>query len=628
MHCVIGTAGHIDSGKTALVTALTGYNPDRLKEEQERGMTTDLGFAFYGENATIIDVPGHERFVRHMIAGAQTIDLVLLVVSCNEGVQLQTIEHFEITKILGIKRGIIVLTKKDTVEREFLPIVEAEVRDLIKGSYLEKAPTVAVSVLTGEGVQELKGILDKMIEETPPKEDRGYFRMPIDRSFRIKGFGQVVAGTILSGSCRVGDTLEILPKGVLVRVRGIQRHKKEQELVGIGERAAINLLGHEKEEILRGDVLVEPKSLRPTHFFNGYFTALRSNPMRIKKGMKVKLHIGTKETLASLIPLAQEEIPPGESDYVQIFTEEMVVCEVSDRFVCRSFSPPLTIGGGKVLEIAERKAKRNDPTLLRHLSRLNSEEKKTQIDEIINHAGFYPISEKELGKRVGLANLSETLSELKKEGRIIEIGDPNSSNSQLINSDNYERAKEKIKRTLEDYHKENPYKSGMRLSELTSRLENEMANALLEKIIQGYRTEGTIIVEKETVKIAGFEITLSAEEKKIAEKVISLLKKEGFSPPSEKEISQQFPGERKLSQVIAILKATGDLVEISGYLFPKETIERAKEILISLLQEKKAITASEYRLKLNTTRKYVIPLLNYFDSSGITVRRGELRILR
>uniref|UniRef100_A0A7C3UQ03 Selenocysteine-specific elongation factor n=1 Tax=candidate division WOR-3 bacterium TaxID=2052148 RepID=A0A7C3UQ03_UNCW3 len=619
MHCVIGTCGHIDHGKTALVTALTGYNPDRLKEEKERGMTTDLGFAFYGDSATIIDVPGHEKFIRHMIAGAHTVDLVLLVVAANEGVRLQTTEHFEITKLLGIKRGIIVITKIDLVDKETLYLVQEEVRNLVRGSYLASSPIVFVSSLTGEGIETLRGLIDKMIEETPPKEDRGYFRCHVDRSFRIKGFGQVVAGTILSGSVRVGDTLEVAPKGFLVRVRGLQRHKKEIEKAEMGERVAINILGQEKEEIIRGDVLIEPKSLEPTHFFSGYVTLLRNNS--IKRGKRFKLHIGTKETLARIYPLFRDEIPPGESDYCQIFTEEMIVCEIQDPFILRSFSPPMTIGGGKVLEVCQRKVKRGDASLLSHLSRLNSPEKKVVVYELVNSSGFHPISEKEIGRRAGLTNLKEILSELREEGKIKECAG-------YITTTNYEKAKEKIKSIISDYHKENPYKTGIRYSELISRLAQEMAPPLREKVLQEVIEEGVLVMEKETIKLSGFQISLTEEEKGLAEKVVSFLKGKGFMPPDEKELIKHFAGEKRYGKVIGILKETGDLIEIGGFLFPRETVERAKEILVSLLTERKEITPSEYRERLNTTRRYVIPLLNYFDSSGITIRKGDLRILK
>lgn len=621
MHYVIGTAGHVDHGKTALIKALTGYDPDRLKEEKERGMTTDLGFAFYSENATIIDVPGHEKFIRHMIAGATTIDLVLFTVAANEGVRPQTIEHFEITKLLGMKKGIIVITKSDTVEKESLAVVKEEIKNLVAESYLAESPIIATSVITGEGIAELKQILDRLIDETPAKEDRGYFRMPIDRSFKIKGFGQVVAGTILSGSCQIDDNLEVCPKGIRVRVRGIEKHKKRIEKAGIGERAAINLIGGEKEEILRGDVLIEPGSLTPTHFLNTFLTAIKNNPFPIKNRMSVKLHIGTKETLARIILFAREELLPGESGYAQIFTEETVVSEVGDRFIVRSFSPPLTLGGGKVLELDEKRIKRDDPFFLQHLSRLNSAEKKTQIQEIINHRGFYPISEKELSRRVGLSFLNEKLDELKREGKILLI-------EGYIATDNYRVIKERIKQFLADFHKKNPLRRGMRISELKSQLEKEAPPMVLTKALGELLSENILTQDKEMIKLTEFKLSLLAEERELIAKIIDFLKKKGFSPPDQKELTMQFPQEKKLAKVITILKETGELVAIENYLFPKETIKKAEEILFHLLKEKGEITASEYREKLNTTRKYVIPLLNYFDTQGITVRRGDVRILK
>ncbi len=621
MHCVIGTAGHIDHGKTALIKALTGYDPDRLKEEKERGMTTDLGFAFYGENATIIDVPGHEKFIRHMIAGASTIDLVLLVIAANEGIRPQTIEHLEIIKILGIKRGLVALTKSDTVEKEIQEMVKEEVRDLLKGTVFQDAPIIPTSVVTGEGIGELKRILDQMIKETPAKEDRGYFRMPIDRSFKIKGFGQVVAGTVLSGSCHLEETLEVVPKGFSVRVRRIEIHKKPVEKAELGERAALSLLVGEKEEILRGDVLVEPSALNPTHFLNAFLITIKDNPFPVKNRMAVKLHIGTKEALARVILLDKEELLPGESGYAQIFTEELVVAEVGDRFVIRSFSPPLTIGGGKVLELTERRGKRNDPSFLRHLLLLNSEEKKVQIAEMIRGRGLYPISEKELGRRVGLFFLSEKLNELQKEGKILQV-------EGYIATDCYREAKEKMEKILHIFHQENPFRKGMRIAELKSRLAKEMAEEVLEKALADLISENRISQEEDFVKIRGFEISLSKEERELMAKVINFLNKTGFSPPSREELKREFWQEKRLEKVLEVLKEKGELVEVENCLFPRETIERAKEILLNLLREKGEITVSEYREKLNTTRRYALPLLNYFDSQGVTIRRGIFRQLR
>jgi len=617
-------AGHIDHGKTALVRALTGYDPDRLKEEKERGMTTDLGFAFYGDTATIIDVPGHERFVRHMIAGATTIDLVLLVIAANEGIKPQTIEHFSIIKLLGLKHGIIVITKKDTVEEDILKILEEDVKNLIRGSDFSTAPCVFCSAVTGEGIEELKTVLKEVMAKIPPREDRGVFRMPIDRSFKIKGFGSVVAGTVLSGIGRIGETMEVLPQRCLVRIRGIEKHKRRFDFARIGERAAFNLLGGEKEEIKRGDVLACPNAYQPTRFFNAYLSALPENPFPIKKRMDLKLHIGTKETKAKIILLDRDSLLPGDSGYAQIIADEELVTEYGDRFVLRSFGPLLTIGGGKVLEvIKERQSKITLAERLKSWQVLNSEDKKEVVAEIIRMAGFYPISFQEIGKRVGLNNLKRILTCLKEENKIIELGE-----DEFISTDSYHKAKDKIVGVIKDFHSGNPYRAGIKGAELKSKLEKEMAKKLIESLLNKLTAKKDIILDKEIYKLPGFTILVSEAEKHLLVKITETIKEKGFLPPDLADLNKIFPKEKRIPELVGVLKERGEVIEIGGFFFHKEILAKAKEKLLSLFQKKPEITASEFRQVLNTTRRYVIPLLNYFDSQGVTERRGDFRVLR
>ncbi len=627
-HWVIGTAGHIDHGKTSLIKALTGTDPDRLKEEKERGMTTDLGFAFLGEEATIIDVPGHEKFIRHMIAGAQTIDLVLLVVAANEGVRPQTREHFEITKLLGLKRGVIALTKRDTVTEEVYSLVRAEIKELVKDSYLKSAPIIPTSTVTGEGIEELKNLLWQECQKIPKKEDRGYFRMPIDRSFKIKGFGMVVCGTILSGRCQVGDLLEIAPKGALVRVRRIERHNKEVVEASIGERVGINLLGEERGEVLRGDVLIEPKGYQSTRLFNVFLQTLSSNPFPIKNRMVLKLHIGTKETLGRIALLAKEELQPGEEGYAQIFSEEPLTLEMGDRFILRSFSPQLTIGGGKVLEVETKREKRSDPVFIEHLARLNSSEKKVVVYEIIGHRGGNPITEREIGKMVGLSGLKQVLSSLTEEGLVLNIPFGPGKDEGYITRQSYQRAKEKILKLVGEFHQTAPTKTGLKKVELESGLKEIMADVVRERALQDLIAEGLLLLEKDRIRLPDFHLSISEDEARLMKELLSLLTERGFSPPDKEELVRRFPKEKKLAKVIELLKERGEILEIENYLFAQKKVEEAKEILVSLLKEKGEITASCYRQKLATTRKYIIPLLNYFDGQGITKRKGDVRVLR
>ncbi len=499
--------------------------------------------------------------------------------------------------------------------------MKKDVQNLVRGSYLDSAEIVATSTVTGEGICDLKRIIDSLISERPQKEDRGAFRMPIDRSFKIKGFGTVVAGTILSGTCKVGDTLEIAPKGLKVRIRGIERHKKVVDSAAIGERAAINLLWSEKGEILRGDVLIEPGAYQATHFLNCYLSLLPKT-IPVKNRMPVKLHIGTKETLARIFLLDNNELLPNEGSYVQIFSEEPVVAEMGDRFVVRSFSPPLTLGGGKVLEVDNKREKVSVP-FLQHLTNLNSDDKERVVLEIIQKNGFYPISFPEIMKRVGEKDLREILISLKEVNRIIELLE-----GKYISFENYEKAKERVQDLVARFHSENPYKRGIRLPELKSRAEKEMAQGLLERVIGELVAEKRIIFEKEVFRRPEFKIPLTGEEMNLIEKILLVVKERAFTPPDLAELRSLFSKEKALVRMVGVLKEKGDLIEIEGYLFHKENVEKAREILVRLLKEKGEVTVSEYRLKLGTTRKFIIPLLNYFDSQGVTKRQGDVRVLK
>ena len=388
MHVVIGTAGHIDHGKSLLTKVLTGTDPDRLKEEKERGMTTDLGFAFFGDNVTIIDVPGHEKFVRHMLAGASTIDLVLLVIAADDGIMPQTIEHFEITKLLGIKKGIIVITKKDLVDNEWLKLIEVDIKKMIQGSFLEKAPMISVSSITGEGIPELKKLINELIKNIEPKPDRGIFRMPIDRCFTMKGFGTVVAGTILSGSVKLGERIELLPQNKIARLRGIQIHNQSVNSATIGTRAALNLIGVEKEEIIRGNVLATVGYYHPTSLINASLYRLKDTPEPLKNMTRIRLHLGTAEIMSRILLLDKKELLTGEAGLVQLRLETPTVCDWNDHYVVRSYTPPRTIGGGIVLEAHPTKARRFDVELNERLTAIRQGDPENIIEQHLLKSGF------------------------------------------------------------------------------------------------------------------------------------------------------------------------------------------------------------------------------------------------
>lgn len=626
MHFVVGTAGHIDHGKSALVKALTGTDPDRLKEEQERGMTTDLGFAFLGDDITIIDVPGHEKFVRHMLAGASTIDLVMLVVAADDGVMPQTREHFEICRLLGIKKGLVVLNKIDLVDEDWLEMVRLDVQELVRGSFLEGAPVVAVSARTGAGIEELKKVLYQVTKTVEPKPDRGVFRLPIDRCFTIKGFGTVVAGTVLSGTCRVGDHLELLPQGVEVRVRGIQRHNKPVESTVVGERAALNLQGVEVDAIARGDILATPGYYRPTTVFNGSFYLLKDAGKPLRNMMRVHLHIGTAEVMCRVCLLDKKELQPGEECLVQIRTESPVVCDWNDHYVVRHYSPQQTIGGGVVLEAQGKKVRRFDNETLTRLQELKSGKRGAVLEQFLIKSGFDVKTIGAISRELAIteADAQQMADFLVKEGkaRWVEWEGKNYLILERVITDGLE----KVKEVLREYHQANPLRVGMKRAE--ARVKLAQAPALFETLIRMLKEQGVVSEEGDRLRLATHQVKLNPQERAIFERVVQEFKQAKWQPPDTDEV---FAGiEKRLAdRVKTALLETGEIVDIGeGVLLHSEMVAEAEKILKELFNRKSELTASEFRQALGTTRKVAIPLLNYFDRTGLTQRRGDVRVLR
>lgn len=627
MHYVIGTAGHIDHGKSALVKALTGTDPDRLKEEKERGMTTDLGFAFLGDTITIIDVPGHERFVRHMLAGASTIDLVMLVVAADDGVMPQTKEHFEICRLLGIKKGLVVINKIDLVDKDILEMVRYDVAQLVRGSFLENAPVIEVSAKTGAGIQELKTVIQQLVRSIEPKPDKGVFRMPIDRCFLIKGFGTVVAGTILSGRCSVGDRLEILPQGVIVRVRGIQRHNQPVQTAVVGERAAINIQGIEQDKVFRGNVLITPNSYHPTTIINASLYLLKDTPHPLKNMSRVHLHLGTAETMCRVWLLDTKELTPGSEALVQLRTEEPVVCDYNDRFVIRHYSPLITIGGGVVLEPYAKKERRFDESLIHRLQVLKTGKKEALLEEFILKAGFDVKTISQLAQELAITEEeARGMVDSLIQGGKLRLKDYE-GRYYIIHEQTIATAKDALRSILSEYHQQNPLRMGMKHSELRARLGN-FSPVLLELVLGELSSLGEIIVNSERVQLKGHTLKLSPEEQSLFDKTATLFLQAKWNPP---DIEDVFTGGgKKLKERVRIaLLETGVLVDIGeGILMHSQALQSAEQVLKDMFKTQPEVTASQYRQALGTTRKIVIPLLNYFDRIGLTQRKGDVRVLR
>lgn len=621
---VIGTAGHIDHGKSALVKALTGYDPDRLKEEKERGMTTDLGFAFYGDKATIIDVPGHEKFIRHMVAGAYTIDLLLLVIAANEGIKPQTIEHLNIAQLLGIKEGIVVLTKKDLVSEAELKNLEKEVREfLFQKNYLTSAPIVSFSAVTNEGLEDLKKLLDeKLAKITPRKKERGIFFMPIDRVFTIKGFGTIVAGTILSGVVNIGDNLELLPQKVIVRVRGIEKHKKQFRQAQIGERAALNLLGVEKEIIERGNVLATPNILEPTITVIGWLKILADSPVSLKKRSPVKFHLGTKETMAKVNLILKEELKPKEEGLAIFHLAEPIVANPYDPFIIRNFSLNITVGGGYLLLNYNPFQKFTEDTIA-ILEKLKSENESARLLGFINLSTPKGIKIEDLQLFTGIdkEKIKRIIEELIREKKIIEIKDS------YYPLEKFEELKNNILKIIETYHQKFPYRKGMKESELKKRL-TYLNEELIIKALIDLINEKKIKKEGNFLSLFSFQIKLNEKEEDYLKMIEKEFLKREYTPPDFLEIKELLKIDEKiLKKLFTILLENEILIKIDDIYFHQQTMEKAYEILKSNFL-KKPITVSEFRQILKTTRKYALPLLHYFDNKGITERKGDIRYLK
>ncbi len=628
MHVVVGTAGHIDHGKSALVKALTGTDPDRLKEEKERGMTTDLGFAFLGTDITIIDVPGHERFIRHMLAGASTIDLVVLVVAADDGVMPQTREHFEICRLMGIKKGLIAINKADLVDDEWIEMVRLDVGELVRGTFLEGATVIPVSAITGRGVTELRQAIVELAKKVEAKSDRGVFRMPVDRNFSMKGFGTVVAGTVLSGHVHVGDTLELLPQRREVRVRGIQRHNEKLETLGLGERAALNLQGLERAAIARGNVLATPGYYTPTTNFNAALYLLKSVEKPLRNLASLKLHIGTAEVMCRVALLDVKELAPGQDALVQVRADEPVVCDWNDHYVIRTFAPQQTIGGGVVLEANPSKERRFDEDVVKRLQALRTGEAGSVLEQYLLKHRLDAKTLTQAAKDLALAeaDAKEMLDLLLGTSRARKL--MFEGKEFLVHEKMVAEARAAVVATLGQFHRENPLRLGLKRPELRSKAAPGFSPPLFGAVLAALLSENQVVLEDDRVRLASHQIKLGPALQKEYDRVDKLFREMGFSPPG---LAEALAGvDKKVAQQVRVaLLESGRLVDVGeSVVVHRDAVALAEQKVRALFAQKPELTASEIRQELGTTRKYLIPLLNYLDSRGVTQRKGEVRVLR
>lgn len=631
---VLGTAGHVDHGKTSLVRALTGIDTDRLKEEKERGITIELGFAFLdlpcGHRLGIVDVPGHEKFIKNMVAGVAGIDLVAFVIAADEGVMPQTKEHFEICSLLGVKKGLIVITKKDMVEPDWLELVEEDVREYFSDSFLDNAPLLTVSSTTGEGIVEVRDTIDQLVTQCEFPEVFGPFRLPVDRVFSMKGFGSVVTGTSLSGRINVGDDIALYPTELSGKIRGIQVHGQPVEQVEAGYRTAINIQGLEKEMISRGDMLASPGCLHPSFVFDAEFHYLSGNTKPLKNRTRIRIHLGTAEIMGRIALLEDEELRPGATADVQLLLEEKFGVWPGDRYVVRSYSPMATIGGGIIFNGSARKRKRFKEINRQAFAVYHNDDVEEHIIFHLRDSGFRGLTFNELAIKIGLfANKLAKILKTPISARKIIVLD--STRKLMVEQSVYEDIARRMLDILESFHQLNPLKPGLSKEELRTRLYPGLELKFFQAVLGDLIKKKKIVQEGGEVRLSGHQVSLQADEKVIRADLRALLQKSALKTPTIKEIFAHFPDVPQLliRQVLELLIQDGQVCKVSEDLyFDSGVIAALKEQMVDFIRREGDIDAPRFKEMTGLTRKFSIPLLEYFDRVKLTIRVGDKRILR
>lgn len=627
---IIGTAGHVDHGKTQLIKALSGIDTDRLSEEKKRGITIDLGFAHIdndaGYNIGVIDVPGHEKFIKNMLAGISGVDFVLFVVAADEGIMPQTKEHFEILQALGIDDGIVAITKKDMVDEEWIEMLFEDVKDFFKDSFLEGKPMIAVSSKTGENIDALKAeILKKCDRESKRREEPELFRLPIDRVFSMQGFGTVVTGTLVDGVLRLNDEMNIYPEDVTVKVRGIQTYGSDTDEAVAGQRTAVNLSGIKKENAPRGSVLAAPGAVTVTNMLDAEMGVFKSSDRQILNNSRVHLYTGSKEVLAKVIIMDREVMVSGDKAYVQLRLEEPIAIRRGDKFIVRFYSPVITIGGGRILDANPEKHKRNRDDVMTEFEILASED----INEIVYlKAGKWKYyKERELGQELGLteAEARHIIKSLADQSRVLILAD-----GSIVSERKLKVLEETVSKIIEEYHNQNPMVDGIPKRELLSRLKEYRHiedDKLGQAIIYKFLDSGMLEDKEKTISLAGFKVEFSDEQLALMDKIGKLYDEAGVETIKNEEIYELVGDKNVASALQAELISQGKIFKLdaSYYIDTKAwdvAVAAGRELGI---EKPEGFTLAEYRDKLEISRKFASVLLSALDKYGITVFNGEYR---
>lgn len=628
----IGTAGHIDHGKTALVKLMTGCNTDTLREEQKRGLTINLGFApcTLGGNKQIgiVDVPGHERFIKNMVAGASGIDVVLLVVAADDSVMPQTVEHLNIIELLGINKGLVALTKIDMVEEELVELAKEDVAEFLKGTILDGAPICPVSSITGEGFNEFYKTLNSVIDTVEPISTEGLFRLPVERAFSVKGIGTIITGIPATGSIRVGETVEVLPIGKKGRIRTMQVYSDKAEIARAGECVALNVTDVDKNELERGMAVVQPGYFEPSKLVAARFQLLANAPMPLRNRSTVRFHTGTSETMATVVLLEKQVLRPGESSLAQFRLDEPIVTAGGDHYIIRYNSPVVTAGGGLILGTGKWKFKTGKQFVIDDLSEKEAvlDDPEGKVEHIIKSRHRKPVSKKEILKESALSEeeVNSIIVELAGKGRIRKL----SKTDNFIHVLNFEDEEEKLCTVLSKFYKDNPLALGMDRIELRDamRSDKELFTDVLENLVES----GDLAVSGRVVSLATHEVKLSDEQEKAVDSIEKELADNPFSPPSPDELAEKM--NKKPSEIIKLLDLLvqrGAVLNLDENIyFGRKAVEDVTAKFVDYLRENEAGGAKTLRDLLGTSRKYAYALLDHIDGSGITVRVKNLRYLK
>ena len=632
---ILGTAGHIDHGKTALVKALTGVDTDRLPEEKQRGITIELGFAELplGEyRLGIVDVPGHERFVRNMLAGATGIDLALLVVAANDSIKPQTREHLEILRLLQLEAGVIALTKCDLAEPEWIELVEEEVRELVAGTFLADAPLVRTSAVAGTGLQELRAALSEASQKavrSTRRRQSGPFRMAIDRTFTMAGHGTVVTGSVLSGRARVGDELVIEPGAIRVRIRGLQNHGQSVEEIQRGQRAAVNLAGVHHEQLGRGHELATPGHLVPSRRLSVRMNLLSGAGRPLKNRARVRLHVGTAELMARAVLLDRDQLAPGDWAPAQVFLSQPAVTTWSQPLVIRSESPVQTIGGGQVLDPNAPRLRRHQPPTLERLADLWSDETARRASAALYFAGWRPWQPAELARTAGVVDVDAVCRELVDRGDLVEI-DVSHTRTIRIHRQVLEELSRRVETALKELHDKYPLQSLLDRSRLTSRFAYLRSDALVAALLGRMAKAERITLTERGVALAGHGPQLSAKDRELVEEILAIYRQSGYQPPTLQQVKDRVSRHQAaVPELVRLAVSEGRLAEISAeFCLHGELEQQMRDTLTERLSDGEGLTVGQIREILGTSRKYAVPLCEYLERVGFTKRQGDRRVLR